>query len=340
MTEQRGQCTVLVALRGVHGLGYFPVRPRRGAGSLERVALTMDRLLCGLRVATDLPLPDLLPWTGDDRPADLDIRLGAVPQQLDAPAHIGPLLQVSANGDCRLAIPGVAAYLAVAGQKLVVEPEAEADAAAVRLFLLGTMFGFIAHQRGLLPLHAGCVEIDGQAIAFTGPSGAGKSTLTAAFLRRGHRILSDDLTVIDLTGDVPVVRPSFPRVKLWQDSLEALGWDGSGLSAVRSGVPKFELPLDAAFQSAPLPLAAIYHLGHAASAADAGIARLRGADAMRALLASVYRHQRAMQMGFRAAITQATIALAPIPNLRLSRVLDLAAIDATVDTIVARHTPR
>ncbi len=327
-------------MRGVHGLVSVLAPSRLDASLPDPLALTMDRFLCRLRVASDLPLPDLLPWAGDDRAPDLEIRLGPVPLQVDAPTHVGPLLQVAASGACRLAIPGVAAYLAEAGRTVTVAPAPEADPAAVRLFLLGTMFGFVCHQRGLLPLHAGCVEIDGQAVAFTGPSGAGKSTLTAAFLRRGHRILSDDLTVIDLANGVPMVLPSFPRVKLWADSLKGLGRDERGLSEVRSGVPKFELPLDTAFHTARLPLTAIYHLATADSAEIAGIDRLRGADAMRALLGSVYRHRRAMQMGYRAAITRATIALAPVPNLRLSRILDLTAIDATVDAIVARHRAR
>ena len=39
-----------------------------------------DRQLCGWRVRTDVPLPELLPWTGDaGHPPDIQIRLGPLP---------------------------------------------------------------------------------------------------------------------------------------------------------------------------------------------------------------------------------------------------------------------
>lgn len=296
-------------------------------------------MLCGLRVASDLALPDLLPWTGDARAPDLEIRLGSVPDRLEGATHEGPLLQVADDGRCRFALPDIAAYLAEGGRRITVAPASGAEAGDVRLFLLGTMFGFICHQRGLLPLHAGCVEIGDAAIALTGASGAGKSTLAAAFVRRGYRLLADDLTVIDVAAPQgPMALASFPRVKLWRDALEGLGWSDAGRARVRGAIDKFEMPVEAAFRRDPLPLAAVYHLSVAQRAEEAGITLLRGAEAVGALMAGVYRQQRAFQMGYRDALAMATMRMAAVPNLRLARVLDLAAIDATVDAIVARHT--
>lgn len=301
----------------------------------------LDSLLCGLRTASDIPLPELLAWRGDGRAPDLEIRLGKVPDQLATPVHDGPLLQIAADGRCRFAMPGIASYLAEDGRRITVQPEPAADPTDVRLFLLGTMFGFVCHQRALLPLHAGCVEIGGRAVAFTGPSGAGKSTLAAGFLRRGYRLLADDLTVIDIDGaEGPTVLPSFPRVKLWRDSLEGLGWSDAGRTRVRSAIDKFELPVETAFLSTPLPLGAVYHLVRARTPDRAGITLLRGADALVALLSGVYRQRRAIQMGHQDLMTRATMRMAAIPNLRLSRMMDLAQVDAVVDAIVARHAPR
>jgi hypothetical protein len=48
----------------------------------------------------------------------------------------------------------------------------------------------------LTPLHAACVEIEGQGLLLCGESGAGKSSLSFACARKGWKFLSDDSTAI------------------------------------------------------------------------------------------------------------------------------------------------
>ncbi|HYH37818.1 MAG TPA: serine kinase, partial [Azospirillum sp.] len=96
----------------------------------------MNYALCGLKVASDLPLPDLLPWTGDDRAPDIEVQLGGVPERVAEPVlHDGPLLQVGAEGSCRFVIAGVAAYLVENGRRVTVQPFMDANAPDVRVFL-------------------------------------------------------------------------------------------------------------------------------------------------------------------------------------------------------------
>lgn len=298
----------------------------------------MTYALCGLRVVSELPLPDLLPWTGDDRVPDVEIRLGTVPERLERPVFEGPLLQVGADGDCRYAVAGVAAYYLDSGRHITIQPYMDQTAPDVRVFLLGSVFGFLCHYRGLVPLHAGCVEINGQAVAFAGDSGVGKSTLTAAFLRRGYRVLADDVTVVDMTASGgPRVLPSFPRIKLWRDSLDGLGGCADGLERSRAQLEKFHLPVEGFFSAEPLPLAAIYHLNMASDPRYAGITPLRGGMAMDDLVGAVYRRVAAIRMGRRAALMSALMRIAVLPSSRLARVPNLGALDATVSMVAARH---
>lgn len=60
-----------------------------------------------------------------------------------------------------------------------------------------------------LVLHAAVLERGGQALIMPGPPGSGKSTLCAALTARDWRLLSDELTLIDMEcrGIVPVPRP-------------------------------------------------------------------------------------------------------------------------------------
>jgi hypothetical protein len=298
----------------------------------------MTYTLCGLKVASEFPLPDLLPWTGDGRPADIEIGLGDVPDRLDDPAYVGPLLQTARDGTCRYVIADVAAFLVEAGRRVTVRPWMAPDAPAVRAFLLGSVFGFLCHQRGLLPLHAGCVELAGKAVAFTGHSGVGKSTLTATFLRRGLPILADDVTVIDVSAPGgAVVLPSFPRIKLWRDVVDQMGLAPDGLERVRPELEKYMLPVEASFRREPLPLGSVYHLKTVSDPLHAGLEPLRGSAAMGALVEGVYRRLSAFRMGRREAVMAALMRLAAVPGLQLSRIQDLGQLEATAAMIAARQ---
>ena len=65
------------------------------------------------------------------------------------------------------------------------------------------------HANQYLIIHAAIIERLGRAAILAAPPGSGKSTLTAALINRGWRLLSDELTLIDLAGGmaVPITRP-------------------------------------------------------------------------------------------------------------------------------------
>ena len=298
-----------------------------------------DSWLCGWRVSSDVPLPDLMAWDGDDSAPEIVVRLGEVPERLADPVHEGPLLHVAADGTCRYRIAGVATFLVEAGRRVTVQPEMDPAAPDVGLVLLGSVFGMLCHQRSLLPLHAGCVEIDGRAVAFAGQSGVGKSTLTAAFARRGFPVVADDVTVVDVAGrDGMMVLPAFPRLKLWRDTLDGLGLWTEGLVRSRKGLDKFNLPHAAGFRTEPLPLAAIILLETVNDARFVGIRPLRGVPLVAGLTGVIFRRKMALHAGRQRAMMAAVTALAQTPVLKLSRMQDLAKLDGTVDAITARVT--
>ena len=86
-------------------------------------------------------------------------------------------------------------------------------------------------QRGMLVLHANVVVTPHGALAISGESGAGKSTTQAALLKRGCRMLSDDVTVLRLDPDGTVVAlPGVAKMNLCEDAAIKLGHDVSLLS--------------------------------------------------------------------------------------------------------------
>lgn len=243
--------------------------------------------LFGFSIASDLEFPELSA-AAPGGPADAEIRLGRL--QSNGSAQLAPQ---PVDGGATFSIPEVASYAVLHGQRIIVDPAEGADPRNVRLYLLGSAMGLLLHQRGLLPLHANAVEINGRAIAFMGPSGAGKSTLAAWLHDQGLRVVADDVCAVRFDeASRPKVSQGLPRLRLWKSALEATGRDVDGFQRSYAGDDewdKFDVPLQLAGELAEaLHLAAIYVL---ASGDRLDIEPLRGVAAAEAIFANTYRGQ-------------------------------------------------
>jgi len=130
-------------------------------------------------------------------------------------------------------------------------------------YLLGPILAFVLRLRGLVVVHASAIEMEGAAVLMVGPSGSGKSTTAAAFALNGWPVLTDDLAVIVPRGDDLEVVPSYPRLRLWDDSVRGLLGRSEVLPLLTPTWEKRYLPLGAEgaeFTRRPLPLGAIFLL--------------------------------------------------------------------------------
>ena len=234
--------------------------------------------LFGLTVSSQIALPEApIASLG---PPDVEIGYGAV-------AADGPGFVFTAP-DVRFCVTD--------GRQVVVDAGPDLLQSDLRLYLLGTVMGLICHQRGLLPLHAATILVDGQAVAFAGPSGVGKSTLSAHCQALGYAVFADDLSVLDLpAAGAPIVQPGVARAKLWVDSLEILGLQADGLAPLAPGVEKFALPLAGLTGQGGAPLRRLFVIDPERGA-DHVPERLTGIAAAEAVLANVYRWSLARDM--------------------------------------------
>jgi hypothetical protein len=146
------------------------------------------------------------------------------------------------------------------------------------VFLLGSVFGALLHQRGLLPLHASAIETRQGAVAFAGPVGFGKSTLAAVFHRRGYRILADDVCAVSLSvNGTPLVMPAYPQLNLWADALEKVGSTKENLRRTRVLTEKYGLPVSTQFSASSVPLYAVYELC-TTNTTELSLTHLKGLD--------------------------------------------------------------
>lgn len=286
----------------------------------------------GFVVESDVELPELRSHdAGSPERADITIRVAPVSKEALAEGRdYGPYYRMSPTG-VWFDVPDVAEFLINDGAEIIVQPKPNADDASVRLFLLGSAFGAILSQRGLLTLHGNAIRIGDRCLICVGDSGAGKSTLAAGFMRRGFDILSDDVAPIDATG---CAIPGFPRIKLWQDAAETLGIETRGLARIRPELAKYNVPL-ARQGSDPVRVAWIYALTKGPSA-DLEIARVAGAEKYKLLYDYTYRMEFTQGMNRQAEHLRRGGELAP--RIAMSRVVRPEAgydVDKLIDRLIA-----
>ena len=207
----------------------------------------------GLGICSELECGQLLPGAGNP---DVHIRVGSVPEHL-ADATSRTLLYECGPGRFLLGIANVARYLVTQGKEITIHPAPDADIDAIRLFLCGPALGALLHQRGIFLLHGSAIVTQRGAVVFSGVSGAGKSTIAGAFLRKGYRVLADEVCAIDTTDSLRVI-PGNPFLMLWADALRETGIEAAGLQPVRRGLEKYFVPLRDGFASEAVELDSIY----------------------------------------------------------------------------------
>jgi hypothetical protein len=168
------------------------------------------------------------------------------------------------------------------GKSIQVEANPEQDIFA-SLHILGSCTGALLFQRGLVPLHGNTIATEYGGAMFVGKIGAGKSATTMAMLRRGHRLVADDISAVSIEVSKqaipPSVLPGFPRLKLWSASLRHFGCDPLEFQHLRPGLDKFHVPVLEQFSDEPRALRAIYIL----QPGDAPEVRLRSLSGLEKL---------------------------------------------------------
>ncbi|MEE4196499.1 MAG: hypothetical protein V2I54_02545 [Bacteroidales bacterium] len=205
----------------------------------------------GLHFISDFEIPELL--ASAEKP-DVEVRIGKTPGQLNRIIQKGVRYQAGKD-EFLLETDGIARFYVKNGKEIVVEPFKSRVDREVRLFLLGSAFGALFIQRGLLPIHGSAIRFGPAVSVFTGLSGVGKSSIAAWFVRQGYQILADDISVINASLQV---EPGFPNMKIWKDVLGKLGIAADTLSAIRPDIQKYKYTIDENFCTEPLPVNNIF----------------------------------------------------------------------------------
>ena len=300
--------------------------PHVATTTLVRNPMT-DRVICGWRVRSKLPLPETAPWRGLPRAVDITIDVGRLPTPVGKGAGDLPFIEAGPEGGLVVNATPVARFL-VTPNSVIVDSSHWAGASDWRALLLGPVLGALCYFRGFLPLHASALRIEGRTVAIAGASCAGKSTLAAALMRRGHAFVTDDICAMMCSAQGTSVLPSFPALRLSRDSMRILGMDPTRLPRVMHDVEKFVVPANAGYDPAPSRLEAVYLIEDATEEAESdGIVPLEGATAFVRLCGILYRPMFGRLLLRQSALFEMTTQLCQ--DLRMFRTHSAAALRAT-----------
>lgn len=265
----------------------------------------------GLQLHASESIPGLDQATSSVKKIDVEVRLGTSPEVSDANAASSDTLvfassMLTESGESALRVwstaeatllrleyfDGMKFWLDREGKTVwAIWPDSSSreDAAT---YLLGPVLGLVLRLRGVTCLHASAVALGKCAVAFVGAEGAGKSTTAAALARRGHAVISDDIVALEERDGTFFIRPAYPYLCLWPDSVSILYGPEKALPAFSPNWDKRQLSLaqhGLRFETQRLPLGAIYLLGER-SAEDAApfLELLTPQEALLSLVAESY----------------------------------------------------
>lgn len=202
-----------------------------------------------LCIASELNFPDLIEIEGE---ADVNIRFGKVNDVIS--------IEQESSKTVVGGFPEIGDFLIRDGKEIIIEPIPGVDDSQLRTVILSGVLCVLLRQRGLLVLHASCININNKGVAFMGGSGWGKSTLVTAFHTQGYDVLTDDVLPIKIEKNQAIVFPSYPQFKLCPDAATSLGQDTQNLLPVSKNSSKVAYNFQKGFQQNPIPLQQIYVL--------------------------------------------------------------------------------
>lgn len=218
--------------------------------------------------------------------SDVKIEITDIKKEVDTPLYDDGFFRLNQN-EFSMNVENVGWFYASNGNYISMVLNPRATQANIELYLNGSTYGAILHQRKIMPMHASCFVYNNAGVMLCGESGAGKSSLTASMVIDGNSFLTDDITPILFSNEQLLIWTMSDRIKLWEDSLLQLNKDKKGLHKIDPETEKFYFPLNS-YKKSTYPLNHIFLISFHE---NIGIEfqELKGAEKVTALRQEIYR---------------------------------------------------
>ena len=171
-------------------------------------------------------------------------------------------------------------------------PKPDTPSDTIRHLLLDQVIPLLLSKQGRLVLHGSAVLTAHGAVAFLGETGRGKSTLASSFSEKGSPVLTDDCLLVKEGNGELLAIPSYPGLRLWPETVEALFGQGKPLAGVAHYTKKKRVDgnVGLSFFNEAAPLRRIFFLAPPDEIEDnsVSIARLSPRNAFMELVKFMY----------------------------------------------------
>ena len=232
-------------------------------------------------------------------------------------------------------------YNVLNGKKIIVDPNPGISPSDTKMTvpLLGTISAIALHQQGLAVLHGGAVLINDQAVLFLGDKGEGKSTMIGFLMKQRFPVISDDICPISFRpGTSASILPSFPKIKLWPNSMEYLGRDPEKYERVHPDFSKRNISIGESFFNEATRVKKIIVL---ATAPEVKFEQIKGLNAIKEIMPHmiINRFADKQPKSLQSSVySQLTNIVKNIPVRKLTRPRDLELLPALAEIIADTET--
>lgn len=243
----------------------------------------------GFNITSEIEFPELL-VNKTSAVTDVQIRFGPSPRFLDTGVTDNPDLWITPN-QYLIHFKDVSWYYAENGNLIILDPYQNADVKSVRLYLLCNAMAAIIHQRKLIPLHASGIISKNGVVLIAGQSGIGKSTTVKALSQKSHKIFTDDVCVLKFHEKKILAIPSYPMMKLWENSFELLQLGNKNEEhKLKFDMNKYGVFFHDEFVSKWKPVIKIFNIEEADDTEKVCIKKQKGIEAFKIIGENTYRN--------------------------------------------------
>jgi hypothetical protein len=186
------------------------------------------------------------------------------PQILDWQTELGVVARLYGGGRIFTFWADAVGWFRIAPFDGTIEvPDRDTDALRREVQLWGVPAMLAFTRRGDLSLHAAAIAIGDSAVLVAAPGRFGKTTLSVAFHEAGHRLLSEDISRLQLEPE-PFVMPGPAIVRMREDTFSGIPPAGMSIASRARGRVELAIDDERRGNSTPVPVRAVVLLRESA----------------------------------------------------------------------------